>query len=142
MLGHCLCGKVEFEVAADHLKLYQCHCSLCRRQGGSSSNTAGIVPNARFRWLRGSAGIATWQKESGFRSDFCSRCGSPVPNPLRGLPYFWVPAGLLENDAQLEIVAHLCVGSKPVWDSTSLRGPCFEHLPNLPEFIALLGVDG
>ncbi len=138
MRGHCLCGQVEFEIDGDRFNLYQCHCSLCRRQGGSLSNTATIVSNERFRWLRGAEYVSSWKKGSGFRSDFCSACGSPVPNPLRGLPYFWVPAGLLESGSGLEIVAHLCVASKASWDSTPLQGACYDELPNLSEFITLL----
>ena len=138
MRGHCLCGEVEFEIDGEHFKLYQCHCSLCRRQGGSLSNAATIVTNDKFRWLRGVEFISTWKKESGFRSDFCSICGSPVPNPLRNLPYFWVPAGLLEEINGLEIVAHLCVASKATWDTTPLRGACYDELPNLSQLIARL----
>ena len=138
MRGHCLCGQVEFELDGEHFKLYQCHCSLCRRQGGSLSNAATIVPHTSFRWLRGTEFISSWKNESGFRSDFCSNCGSPVPNPVRTLPYSWVPAGLLEGGSGLEIIAHLCVASKATWDSTYLQGVCYDELPNLTEFIALL----
>jgi hypothetical protein len=102
------------------------------------SNTAAIVGNTDFRWLRGAEFISSWKKESGFRSDFCSTCGSPVPNPLRNLPYYWVPAGLLEENDGLEIVAHLCVASKASWDSIPLQGACYDELPKLSEFIALL----
>ena len=138
MRGHCLCGKVEFEIDGRRFKLYQCHCSLCRRQGGSLSNTASIVANNNFHWLRGAELISSWKNEKGFRSDFCSTCGSPVPNPLRNMPYFWVPAGLLEDSGELEIVAHLCVASKALWDLIPLQGVCYDDLPNLSEFVALL----
>lgn len=139
MHGHCLCGHVEFEIVGERFKLYQCHCSLCRRQGGSLSNAATIVPNEKFRWLSGAELISSWKKDSGFRSDFCSTCSSPVPNPLRNLPYFWVPAGLLEGNGSIEVVAHLCVASKAAWDSTLLQGACFDELPpNLSEFISFL----
>lgn len=138
MHGHCLCGQIRFEIAGEHFKLYQCHCSLCRRQGGSFSNAATIVPNEEFRWLQGTESISSWHKKSGFRSDFCSSCGSPVPNPLRDLPYFWVPAGLLDDNNNLEIIAHLCVASKAPWESASLQGVCYEEMPNLFDFIALL----
>lgn len=140
MRGQCLCGKVEFEIDGNRFKLYQCHCSLCRKQSGSQSNAATIVPNEKFRWLRGIENISSWKKESGFRSDFCSACGSPVPNPLRGLPYFWVPAGLLESGGSLKIAAHLCVASKAAWELASLQGACYDKLPNLSEILALLHV--
>ncbi|MBS1198192.1 MAG: glutathione-dependent formaldehyde-activating [Proteobacteria bacterium] len=138
MRGRCLCGTVKFEIDGDHFKLYQCHCTLCRRQGGSLSNTATIVPNNHFRWLHGEEFISSWKHEKGFRSDFCSTCGSPVPNPLRIMPYIWVPAGLLENGGQLEIVAHLCTGFKASWDAIPLQGACYDELPNLSELIALI----
>lgn len=139
MHGHCLCKSIQFEIDADSLGLYQCHCSLCRRQSGSVASAATIVPDSRFRWLRGAEKIFSYSHESGFRSDFCSVCGSPVPNPLKNLPYVWVPAGLLENSSQLEIVAHLCVDSKAVWDRASLGGVCYPHLPEqLDEFVLFL----
>ncbi len=138
MLGHCLCGQVEFEIVGESFKLYQCHCSLCRRQGGSLSNAATIGPNEKFRWLAGAEFISSWMRESGFRSDFCSICGSPVPNPLRNLPYIWVPTGLLEDNGDLQIVAQLCVAYKASWDPTILQGVCYDELPNLSEFISLL----
>ena len=138
MHGRCLCEQIHFEVAGTDFKLYQCHCSLCRRQSGSSSNAATIAANRNFRWVRGEELIASWVKPSGFRSDFCSVCGSPVPNPLRGLPYVWVPAGLLDGGGQLEIIAHLHMASKAPWDSSLPQGSCHEALPDWPGFIAAL----
>lgn len=32
--GACLCGQVRFALAGGARALYQCHCSLCRKQGG------------------------------------------------------------------------------------------------------------
>jgi hypothetical protein len=138
MRGHCLCTQVEFEVAGTDFKLYQCHCSLCRRQSGSSANAATIAAESNFRWIRGEALISSWVKPSGFRSDFCSVCGSPVPNALRGLPWVWVPAGLLEDGGKLEIMAHLHMASRASWDSSLPQGTCHEALPDLPDFIAAL----
>jgi hypothetical protein len=138
MRGHCLCGTIKFEIDGSRFKLYQCHCSLCRRQSGSSSNAATIVPAEKFRWLSGAEFISSWTKDTGFRSDFCSHCGSPVPNPLRSMPYVWVPAGLLENGDELEIVSHLFMGSKAPWDSISLEGLHYDAAPDLAEFVTTL----
>jgi len=132
---------VEFEVAGNLPRLYQCHCSLCRKQAGSSSNTATIVGTEKFRWLSGHELISSWVKDTGFRSDFCSKCGSPVPNPLRSTQYYWVPIGLLEEEQTLEIAAHLFVGSKASWEVISQQGVRYETIPELSEFIALLHAD-
>lgn len=135
MRGKCLCGLVEFEVIGTAPKLYQCHCSLCRKQGGSTSNTATIVSARNFQWLAGQEHISSWIKDTGYRSDFCSKCGSPVPNPLRSTPYYWVPAGLFEGDVQLTISAHFFVGSKASWDVITSPGVQYETMPELSELL-------
>ena len=55
------------------------------------------------------------------------------------MPYVWVPAGLLENGGELEIVAHLFVASKAPWDSISLEGLHYDAGRDLAAFIATLG---
>jgi hypothetical protein len=138
MQGKCLCGSVAFEVTGAAPKLYQCHCSLCRKQSGSSSNTAAIVEAAHFRWLAGQEHISSWVKDTGFRSDFCAKCGSPAPNPLRGTPYYWVPVGLIDGEQELQVSAHLFVGSKASWDVIAAPGVKFEAAPQLTDLISLL----
>lgn len=142
MRGQCLCGQVGFEILGRLPKLYQCHCSLCRKQGGSSSNSATIVAAEAFRWLRGTDGIGSWIKDSGFRSDFCSHCGSPVPNPLGNARYFWVPAGLLDDDSQLEVAVHLHVASRAAWDPLAAPTVSHQTMPGLAELIGLINAAG
>ena len=79
MRGNCLCGAVVFEIVGEAPRLYQCHCSLCRKQSGSTANSSLLIESESFRWLGGEDRISSYVKEFGFRSDFCSRCGSPVP---------------------------------------------------------------
>jgi hypothetical protein len=138
--GQCLCGRVEFEIAGEIPMMYQCHCSLCRKQSGAASSAATIVALQNFRWVRGEECISSWVKETGFRSDFCSSCGAPVPNPLRNLPYIWVPVGLLEDDEGLAIGIQVFVGSKAAWDVAPAPGVAYETSPPLLEFVRLLHV--
>ena len=138
MRGSCLCGKVKFQILGAPPKLYQCHCSLCRKQGGSSSNSALVVEARHFRWVSGQENISSFVKPTGFRSDFCSRCGSPVPNPLRTTAYYWVPAGLLDSKVNLEIGVHLFVASKASWDTIPAGGRQYETMPELQELLRLL----
>lgn len=136
--GSCLCGDVTFEVDGPFPKLYQCHCSLCRKQGGSVSNTGLIVAADKFRWLAGEASIGQWQRKTGFRSWFCSGCGSTVPNPLRDTGYTWVPAGALDDDGALEIGAQLFLESRTDWDRPRTDGFQYDTAPPLTELIAIL----
>lgn len=138
MRGTCLCEAVAFEIVGRSPGLYQCHCSLCRKQGGSVSNTATVVAAGNFRWLKGKDAITAFQLPTGFRSHFCANCGSTVPNPLRDTPYIWVPAGMLEGSEQLEIVLHLYVDSKACWDTAPLQGEQFATMPEFEKIIDLL----
>jgi hypothetical protein len=138
MRGKCLCEAVSFEIVRAIPKLYQCHCSLCRRQGGSTSNTATVVAVENFRWLSGQERISSFVKPTGFRSDFCSTCGSAVPNPLRNTPYVWVPSGMFEGSEKLEIAVHLYVGSRASWDTAPLTGTLYETMPEMLTFIEAL----
>jgi len=136
--GQCLCGRVCFEVSGAVPRMYQCHCSLCRKQSGAAASAATIVPTGSFRWVQGQDGISSWIKDTGFRSDFCSTCGTPVPNPLRTLPYVWVPVGLLDDDERLAIGMQVFVDSKASWDVGPWPGVAHEGCPELLEFIAIL----
>jgi hypothetical protein len=129
---------VRFEVAGPFPRLYQCHCSLCRKQGGSVSNTGLIVVADRFHWLSGEEGIGTWQRSTGFRSHFCQRCGSTVPNPLRDTGFIWVPAGALDDAGPLEIGAQLFLGSKIAWDLPRSDGLQYDTAPPMVELIEIL----
>lgn len=135
MQGNCLCGLTRFELTVSVIKAYQCHCSLCRKQSGTASNLGAIIPMENFIWLSNREHIKRWKKETGFTSDFCTHCGSPVPNELRGMPYYWVPVGAMEDAVSVEIVAHLCVASKAEWDSISNSIVQYDSLPNIPAFI-------
>jgi hypothetical protein len=138
MEGSCLCGGVRFAVDPPYPMLYQCHCSLCRKQGGSVSNTGMIVRADRFRWLAGEGLITKWQRSTGFRSHFCARCGAPVPNPLRDTGFVWVASGLLDGDGPLTIGPQLYVGSKAPWAQLPPGGERFEEAPPMAELTALL----
>ena len=138
MIGKCLCGEVEFEIEGTVPSLYQCHCSLCQKQGGSTSNTGTIVPLGNFRWLKGEQKVTTYRRKTGFSSFFCSVCGSPVPNPLRDSDYCWIPAGLLEGSENLKIVMHIYTASKADWDTIPPQGQHFEEMPDLETFNKIL----
>ncbi|MDN3452160.1 MULTISPECIES: GFA family protein [unclassified Psychrobacter] len=138
MLGECLCGDIQFfsEIRTDPFKIYQCHCSLCKKQSGSSSNSATIIEASHFKWLKHDT-IKNWQKNTGFSSHFCTNCGCPVPNSFAD-KYYWIPVGLLEFDRNLvavEVVANLCLNSKSSWHSIDTESNNFD---TLPDFKAIL----
>lgn len=119
MKGECLCGNVRFEIEEEIRNFYQCHCSLCRKATGAAANAATFVQATTFRWVSGESDIRSYKKPSGFRSDFCSVCGSPVPNILGDGKMVWVPAGLLDGVVASQISVHLHTKSSASWEQES-----------------------
>ena len=141
MLGKCLCGDIEFsvDIQTDPFKIYQCHCSLCKKQSGSSANSATIIEATHFKWIK-SENIKSWQKETGFSSHFCTNCGCPVPNAFAS-KYYWIPVGLLEFDNKsvaIEVVANFCLSTKSNWHSVNITSKNFDALPKLKSILELL----
>lgn len=137
MIGSCLCGSVKFEVKLDHLKIYQCHCSLCRKQTGAASSCGSVIDIEKFEWLLGEDNISKWVKETGFTSHFCSTCGSSVPNKFRGNPFYWVPAGLMDSQ-NIEVVANIFVCEAAKWSQVSTSINPHETRPEIKNLIELL----
>lgn len=135
MNGSCLCGTVEFKLTIKPAMFYRCHCSLCRKQSGVGYNLATIVNLSEFRWISGEECIASWSRPAGYRTDFCKLCGSTLPNPLRNLPYVWIPVGLLEDRLEMECAGDFCTADAMPWDN--IRS-CCEHAGPVESLSALL----
>jgi hypothetical protein len=130
--GSCLCGGVRFEIAKAVGPFELCHCNRCRKSSGSAFAAFLGVEAADYRLLAGAELIASYDAPilhapPAYRSSFCRRCGSPVPNPEPGADWFEIPAGLLEDDPQLAPDKHIFV---------ELRAPWFEIRDTLPRFTA------
>jgi ribosomal protein S18 acetylase RimI-like enzyme len=140
--GQCLCGKVAFELTSNDLKLYQCHCSLCRRVSGSSSNSATLVSASDFNWLQGTDDISYFKTDSGFRSDFCKSCGSPVPNSIDDGDGYWIPVGLMDTDNNISVIAHVYTDSKSAWHMIGGDAPRYSSMPSNPTLKELVQESG
>ena len=87
--GHCLCGKVRYEVTGTPLAMMYCHCEECRRATGSSLNTSLFVKREQFRIVSGESSVAFHETSPDNLRHFCSSCGSPL------FKYFVEPTGMM-----------------------------------------------
>jgi hypothetical protein len=71
--GGCHCGRVRFEVVAPAvLQVEDCNCSICSKSGYLHLT----VPKSRFRLLKGSDVLTTYQFNTRTAKHmFCSVCG-------------------------------------------------------------------
>ena len=128
--GSCLCGGVRFEITRVVGPFELCHCSLCRKASGSAFVAGLGVLRDDLRLLQGRELIETYEapvRETppGYRTSFCSRCGSPVPNPFSDSRWLEVPAGVLDDDPHLRPDKHIFVEAKSPWFAIT------DHLPQL-----------
>lgn len=117
--GSCLCGTVTFDVAGSIAGVGSCHCSKCRKVSGTAGNAQFIVGARRFRWLSGHDSIVTFKLPDGWGAARCGRCGSPLPDSFDGGKRMWVPAGLMDDPLDTNVVQHIFCGSRADWDRES-----------------------
>ena len=68
--GGCHCGTVRFTVVGAPLRVGLCHCTSCRKFGGSAFSFFAVWPRSAYQ--------ATGTFETFDGRSFCPRCGSRV----------------------------------------------------------------
>lgn len=134
--GSCLCGAVAFEVEALPGKVFNCHCSQCRKSHGAAFATQAFARGETLRFIRGEDDLTAYTGHGGVRV-FCRHCGSRLMNhaPNKGL-YLSVALSCIDNldtfaAADLPApVAHAFVDSKAPWHTPSAEIPTFPELPD------------
>jgi hypothetical protein len=86
-----------------------------------------------FRLLEGAELISTYDapvRESPppYRTSFCGRCGSPVPDPKSEAPWFEVAAGVLDDDPGIRPDRHIFVEVKSPWFAIADQLPQLDRL--------------
>lgn len=127
--GRCLCGEIEFEVELHEDKIFNCHCSRCRRAHGAAFATMAFAKGDTLKFIKGEDKIAEYKERPGIRA-YCSECGSRLMNYLpRKSRYLAIVLAAIENDEGLKPVANAYVGSKAHWYSPCDGLPSFDEMP-------------
>ena len=143
--GSCLCGSVRFELSKAIGPFELCHCNRCRKVSGSNGMAALGVLAADYILITGHEFITSYEapilyEAPAYESYFCSNCGSPTP-PTNPTEFFEIPAGLLDNDPDINLDKHIFVEFTPDWDTISDKLPQYSlkqlyelrHNQSLPE---------
>jgi hypothetical protein len=118
--GSCLCGGVKFEVARIVGPFELCHCTRCRKASGSAFVAGLGIMRKDLRIVHGLDLIRTYeapirQAPPPYRTCFCGRCGSPLPDTVSSSSWLEIPAGLLDDDPGLRPDKHIYVDVKSTW---------------------------
>jgi len=132
-LGSCLCGGVAYELRAP-LRMYNCHCSRCRRGRSAAHATNVFVEPEDFELTRGAELIAEYKVPDAkrFAVTFCTRCGGGAPRHIKELGLVGIPAGTLDTDPGIRPQANIFVASKAVWFDITDGLPQYAEAPPLP----------
>ena len=78
--GGCQCGAVRYEISAEPVSTYVCHCTVCQSQSGSAFGMAIRVQSKHFRLLSGTLKSYMRKGESGriLECAFCPECGTRI----------------------------------------------------------------
>ena len=117
LTGGCQCGAVRYEVSAQPLELYVCHCHECRRQSASAFGISVLVPASAFHLRQGT--IAAWRRstDSGRQLDctFCVACGTRIHHANPGGEIVSIKGGSLDEPVDLTKAVH-------IWTTRKLPG--------------------
>ena len=130
--GSCLCGGVTFEFDRMTGPFELCHCSRCRKVSGSAFMAGVAAPRSAFHLLTGLELIQIYEAPivkapPAYRSCFCARCGSPVPDPSGTSAFIEIAAGLLDDDPGVRPDKHIFIEKKAPWYTIA------DSLPQLDE---------
>ena len=76
--GGCACGAIRYEVSADPIVMFNCHCRDCQRMTGGPYTPVFYVPAKAFKITKGSPGYYNTSSDAmgDNQRGFCPQCGS------------------------------------------------------------------
>jgi hypothetical protein len=116
--GGCQCGRVRYEIQAEPLTLYACHCQECQKQSSSAFGMSMPVPRESIVMIQGQ--LKQWTRTSSTGREvicfFCGDCGTRLfHNPARNPKITNVKPGTLDDTSWLKPVGNLWTRSAQKW---------------------------
>ena len=130
--GSCQCGAMKFEISAEPLTVYVCHCHACKKQSGTSYGMAMVVPSDALKMTEGTPKTYVKTAESGRTADcdFCPECGNRLFHRLGpDAPITLVKTGLIDNGEGIAPVVELWTQEKDPWVEMSGMLASYEQQP-------------
>src|SRR5262249_30840188 len=116
--GGCQCRKVRYEVQAEPITVYACHCTECQTQSGSAFALSMVLPRGSVVITGGEPKVWVRQHESGRLIDcvFCGNCGIRLyNNPQSNQKITILKPGTLDDTTWLKPAGHIWTRSAQHW---------------------------
>lgn len=137
--GGCQCGQIRYEIRAEPLTLYACHCKECQKQSSSAFGMSMPIPSEALMILQGQP--KQWKRiaESGSEVScwFCEVCGTRLFHaPARNPKIVNIKPGTLDDTSWLKPVGNLWTRSSQKWVTLNEQMLNYEAQPS--DFTQLL----
>ena len=134
--GGCQCGKITYEISADPIMTYACHCTICQTQSGSAFGMAAVFDGSAISWSGIEPAHFTRPGHSReFRCYFCPKCGTRLYHQWftedGDYPFLSVKPGTLNDTSWFRPGCHVWTQSAQPWFQFSSEDVVFAEQPSL-----------
>ncbi|MDO5659141.1 MAG: GFA family protein [Paracoccus sp. (in: a-proteobacteria)] len=134
-VGRCECGAVSYQIRAERVHVYACHCLNCQTRSGSGFAEHAMVAKADFDCQGATAAYAHDEGGIGFEDVVCATCYTRIFNRNSALPEMvFLRAGTLERSDRLAPMAHIWISRKQPWVTLPEGIACFDESPTPEQF--------
>ena len=135
--GGCSCGAIRYEVTAEPIMMFKCHCRDCQQVTGSGFAPGILLPSSAFRLTRGQLryNLTPSIRRGKHKRGFCPECGSRITGGEfeEGEPQFvGILAGSLDDPSWFHPQMDIFVLDAQPWDQMDSAIPRFEQYPPPP----------
>lgn len=132
VFGGCLCGSVRYEIVADPLTLYACHCTECQTASGAAFTLTMVVSCDAIVAQQGTPRPFERPRVDGrrktiFRCPTCLTALWGVRSEISNLATVY--AGTLDDTSSLQPVGHIWTRSAQPWITVPPGELNFEEQP-------------
>lgn len=137
--GTCQCNKICYQLNAEPLTCYACHCSDCQSSSGSAFSMSMIVNSKDLTIISGEPAVnKTEQNGIQVQRHYCAECGTILwysADVYAGLAA--LKPGTFTDTSWFKPVAHVWTGSAQTWFQLPADAMSYEKQPELSELIDL-----
>ena len=108
--GACLCGGISFNAAKMNNSVAACHCSSCRKWGGSAFMEVNCGAEVEFH--NGEL-LSVFDSSEWAERGFCSKCGTHVFYRLKETQEHMIPVGLFDDDSGFVFKRQVFIDERP-----------------------------
>ena len=125
--GGCACGAIRYEVSAEPIMMFNCHCRDCQHVTGTAFTGPMIVPAKAFKLLKGTPRFYSTPSLAGGENKrgFCPDCGSPLfgagDDEIQG-----IHASSLDDPSLFKPQFDIWTSDAQPWDHMDPKLPKFE----------------